>query len=334
MPITLTDLTQLLDRGVTGISVGLFISLLEYFRTTKNDKNNDSLNDFTRWLDNNRHSEIIEGQGVLLEILKSEGKDVDIIKCLVQQIISHMQSFEKQIEEIAHKVELIPSLVGKVDTIIDELSRKDTDSIKKGQVAICSKVLNIITNELVGAGIKVIQDSLASMASEGTIYVCWQLGTKSPNLMILDLIGSIDTNRISLILNEDNSVTLRVYDGVGKSFTKTSVPFPPSEYLVIFAAWNKNIFSLRINGSRQGEFIVDRPLEYLGPFCLFGMDIDCKLSAEEIRWAPPGQPVGLQLYKDGICHDSLLDQIFMWQRCLPEWQMDEFLSDPYLLYLK
>jgi len=325
---------KLLDHGASGIGVGLLVSLLGYFRSTKIEKKDASIDDFTRWLDHNRHKEIIEGQNNLLEILQGDGEAANIIKNNVQRLITHLQSFDHKIERIAQKVELLPTIENKVDLIIEEISKRETNSLKLGQVAICTKVLNIVTNELVGAGIKVVLESSTDMVKAGTILVCWQTGSKSPNMMLLDMIGNIDANRISIILNNNNSISLRVYDALGKHYVCTSEPLPSNQYFCIFTSWNNDAFSLRINGSRQGEFIVDTPFDYLGPFCLFGMDIDGKLSAEGIRWAPPGQPVGLQLYKDGICHDSLLDQILMYTRCLPEWQMDEFIKDPYLIYQK
>ncbi len=77
---------------------------------------------------------------------------------------------------------------------------------------------------------------------------------------------------------------------------------------------------------------MSKSFDYLGPVCLFGIDIEGELSADAVRWTPQGQEVGLNFVKDGIWHGSRFDTVIIWERVLAEPDIKTLAEDPWVMF--
>ena len=170
--------------------------------------------------------------------------------------------------------------------------------------------------------------------------IVWRLGDKSPRLMLADCVGGIHENRVSLILNENGSLTLRVYDGTGSAREITSPVHGSSEYLIALAIWRGRELCLWTNNKCDGAVCMDAPFQRLGPTVLFGIDIEGLLSAHASRWSPSAlkmgmsyflDSTGLNLQKDGIWHGSRYDAQLILTKPLSDKEVHEVTLDPWNL---
>ena len=237
---------------------------------------------------------------------------------------------KSSIREIVENTNMLPGMNSKLNFILDQLSKKDLPYIRSGQLAISAKVLDILTEGVVGSGIKTVLKKV-NVAHQGTAMVVWLLGTQSPNLMLLDFVGDVHNNRISLILNDDSSVRLRAYDSSGETVELKSNSYLSGDRLVIIATWEGKELSLWVNGKHQCSDTMTEDIDYLGPACLAGIDIEGKLSADSVRWTPEGQEIGLNFKKDGIWHGSRYDTMMIWERVLSESDICILAEDPWVM---
>lgn len=285
------------------------------------------------WLQKSSHQNLLKDQRDLIVALEREDDQAKLVRANIETVIHAVEDQATRLEEIVEQTKLLPGMDSKLSYLVDQFSKTDSPRLNKGQLAISARVLDILTKGIVGAGGKVMVQQEIS-AHQGTGMVVWLLGTQSPNLMLIDLVGDVHKNRISLILNDDASISLRVYDGGGHKIEVKSTSYPPGHHLVIIGTWKDQKIFLWINGEFQGSASMTEGFDYLGPTLLFGIDIEGKLSADAVRWTLPGEDAGINFKKNGIWHDSRFDAYMIWNRTLKIDEIESLSEDHLIMFRK
>ena len=325
------QIDNFLNSGSTGIFVNLVLNVANFVGERKSINESASVDDYLEWLQKSSHQNLLKDQRDFIVALGREDDQAKLVRANIETVIHAVEDQRTRLQEIVEQTKLLPDMDSKLDYLVDQFSKKDSPRLHKGQLAISARVLDILTKGIVGAGVKVMMEKEIS-AYQGTAMVVWLLGTQSPNMMLIDIVGDIHENRISLILNDDASIGLRVYDGSGHKIDVKSASYPPGHHLVIIGVWKDQKISLWINGELQGSASMTEGFDYLGPTCLLGIDIEGKLSADAVRWSLPGQDVGLNFRKDGIWHGSRYDTIIIFEEALKKNQIDKITEDPFALF--
>lgn len=326
-----TQITNILDSGSTGIFVNLVLNVADFVSDRNGIVESASVDDYVKWLQKPINQNLFDELRNLLDVSGREDEQAMLVRTSIEKVILHVEAQKNRLREIVEQTKLLPDMNSKLDYLVNQLSKKDSSGLHKGQLAISARVLDILTKGVVGSGVKVMMGREISFL-EGTAMVVWLLGSQSPHMMLLDLVGDIDRNRISLILNEDASIGLRVYDGVGHRIEVKSGNYPPAHHLVILGIWKDRNISLWVNGELQGSSSMTKSFEYLGPTVLFGIDIEGKLSADAVRWTPQGQEVGLNFKRNGIWHGSRFDTVMLWNRALGKSNIESLAKDPWAMF--
>lgn len=325
------QIANFLDSGSTGIFVNLVLNVANFVGERKSIEESASVDDYLEWLETRDKQGLVNGHRNLLDVLGREDKQGKLVRDCIETVIFLVEDQKNRLREIVEHTELLPDMNSKLDYLIEQLSKKDSPSLREGQLSISARVLDILTTGVVGSGVKIMMGQEIN-AREGTAMVVWLLGTQSPHMMLLDLVGDVNMNRLSVILNENASIGLRVYDGASHKTEVRSNSYPPGHRLVILGVWKDRNISLWINGELQGSVSMSKGFDYLGPACLFGIDIEGKLSADAVRWAPQGQEVGLNFKKNGIWHESRFDTVTIWNRVLEKSDIDTLAEDPWVMF--
>jgi|GEM_PF-2186412 len=214
-----------------------------------------------------------------------------------------------------------------------EASQKATEkAIPASHTPMHQAVLQSLAKGLRGNGVQSLTEYMDEKRSTaGTIVFAWRLGTQSPDMMLLDRVGGMQVNRISIILQADSSVRVRTYDSAGIEHNLYSRSFAPGNQLICFIRWQEGEIELFINGERFGKTRF-KMFEYLGPLVLFGIDIDGRLSADAVRWSVDEDQPGLCFRKDNIWHGSVWQQAILWDRALDDEDCEILLRDPLAMH--
>ncbi len=328
-----TQINNFLDSGSTGIFVNLVLNLEKFVGERKSINESASVDDYLEWLQKSSHQNLLKDQRNLIVALEREDDQAKLVRANIETVIHAVEDQATRLQEIVEQTKLLPGMDSKLNYLVDQFSKTDSPRLNKGQLAISARVLDILTKGIVGAGVKVMMEKEIS-THQGTAMLVWLLGTQSPNMMLIDFVGDVHKNRISLILNDDASIGLRVYDGGGHKIEVKSASYPPGHHLVIIVAWKDQKISLWINGEFQGSASMTEGFDYLGPTLLFGIDIEGKLSADAVRWALPGEDVGINFKKNGIWHDSRFDAFIIWERVFMIDEIERLSEDPYMMFRK
>lgn len=326
-----TQITNFLKSGSTGIFVTLVLNVADFVGERKSSRKPVGIDDYLEWLHRPNHQEFLDRQRNLLDALRRQDEGAQLVRSSMETIIRLVEHHSDKLQQIVEQTKLLPDMDSKLDYLVNQLSKEGAPGLQRGQLAISARVLDILSSGLVGAGVKVMMKKEVNV-HVGTVVVVWLLGTQSPHMMLLDLVGDIHQNRMSLILNSDASINLRVYDGDSHKVEVKSKSYPPGHQLVIFGIWQDRKISLWINGENQGSASMTKGFDYFGPVCLFGIDIEGTLSADAVRWTPPGQEVGLNFKKNGIWHGSRYDTVIMFDEALNKQQIDTLTQDPWGLF--
>ena len=211
--------------------------------------------------------------------------------------------------------------------------QRDAQLLPETHLPTAKQVLECLSQELQGAGVKQIIDTPPRrLADQGTLLLLWKLGTQSPRLMLADYVGEVHSNRLSIILNPESSLTLRAYQKDGSVVDITSDAYEPHEWLVALAVWERPQVSLWVNGQQFGPSGLPTGFDSLGPLLLFGLDIENKLSADIFRWAPAEEEPGLNFLKDDIWHGSCWQLGILWERALNDQEIAQLSVDPFAMF--
>jgi len=293
------QIANFLNFGSTGIFVNFALSIANFVGERKSTEGLSSVDDYLKWLHKSGNQNVLKEQHYLFVSLERKDDKAKLFRSFIEDLIRRVEDQKVRLPEIVEQTKLHSDMNAKHDYLVGQFSKNDSSRLRKGQLAISSRVLDMLSEGIVGSGVKVMMKEEIN-AQQGTAMVVWLLGTQSPNMMLYDLVGDVDRNRISLILNNDASISLRVYDRSGHKTEIKSASYPLGQRLVIIGVWKDQEISLWINGELQGSPATIEGFDYLGPTCLFGIDIEGKLSADAVRWTPPGQEVGLNFMKNGI----------------------------------
>ena len=325
-------MAKILGASATGTFVTTVLGLHAYWRERSKSKQEATIEDYREWLRRKENSELLGGQRELLTVIEAGNDNAKIAQDYLQRLFALVERHSFDVASICDHVQRLPSMDEKLDAMIEKLEGIDSPTVPKGQVAVSARVLDLLTSAVKGSGVRVTMEHKGDMSKVGTLFFVWLLGTESPHLMLADYVGGIHDNRISLILNPDTSLTLRVYDGAGNKQELVSSPNAKAEYLIAFAVWKERSVSLWVNNKEYGPVDMDTEFAYLGPPLFFGMDIEGTLSADGVRWAPDGEQPGLNFQKDGIWHGSRYDASAIWGRVLDEKEIRQQTEDPYAMW--
>jgi len=330
------DWTNILNEGCTGVFVTLVIGLEAFLRDRRTSKARATIQEYVEWLRRDEHRELLQAQQALVDKLKEGGEQSEVLQAHLERILQTVLGVGDDLSEILRKVERIGDVDRKLDSLIAQLP-----SATPNQVIIDARVLEALTSGLKGSGIRVaLKSPTPSIHEQGTLMISWKLGTESPRLMLADYVGGIHENRLSFILNQDASLSLRAYDGNGKFEEMKSRSHASSEYLIGFAVWQGRDLDLWTNDRRDGTVRMSAPFQCLGPTVLFGIDIEGVLSAQACRMSNSAMKMGmsyfldhygLNLLKDGIWHGSRYDSQCIWSRPLDANAIHELTLDPFVL---
>lgn len=328
-----TQITNFLGSGSTGVFVNLVLNVADFVGDRNSIVKSASLDDYLKWLKKPVNQNLFDEQRNLLDAAGRKDEQAMLVRASIEKVILQVEAQKNKLKEIVEQTKLLPDMNSKLDYLVNQLDKNDSSGLHKGQLAISAKVLDILTKGVVGSGVKVMMERGGLNIHEGTAMFAWLLGSQSPHMMLLDIVGDIDRNRISLILNEDASIGLRAYDGDGHKTEVKSGNYPPGHYLVIHGVWKDRNISLWVNGEFQGSSSMTNSFDYLGPACFFGIDIEGKLSADAVRWTPQDQQeVGLNFRRNGIWHGSRFDTAILWNRVLEKSEIETLAKDPFAMF--
>ncbi len=330
-----TQIINFLGPESSGIFVTLVFNVADFIAEKKGAGKPAGVEDYLKWLREQDHQKLPVGLNSIVDAVDGKDEQAQLIRSSIETLIRHVERHTDTLQEILEQTKSIPEMNSKMDYIVDQLSKKTSPSLRKGQLAISARVLDTLSEGIIGSGVKIMLKKGVDVVDEGSAMVVWLLGTKSPNMVLFDLVGDILQNRISLILNDDVSISLRAYDDNGQKVEVQSRSYPPTHYLVILATWQGQRISLWINGEKQGSKLMSKGFDYLGPVFLLCIDIEGKLSADGVRWTPPdADVVGLNFSKDGIWHGSRYDASMLWNRALNEAEIGTLAEDPWGMFVR
>ena len=227
----------------------------------------------------------------------------------------------------AAKVKALHHLEENIDRL-DEAAQL----LPQKNLLVAKQVLKWLSQGRHGAGFSQIIDTPSQrLTDQGTLLLLWKLGNLSPKLMLADYVGDILSNRLSIILNPDSSLTVRACQRDGTVVEITSNSYPPHESLVALAVWKRPELSLWVNGQQFGPSPLLAGFDGLGPLLLFGLDVEDQLSADVMQWAPPEEEPGITFLKDGIGHGSRWQFGALWGRALDDPQIAHLSVDPFAM---
>jgi len=313
--------------------VDLVLNVSSFISQNKSSVGDLTVEDYMEWARKRYAQGFDSQQPSLLNVLEGEAGQASVVKACINDVMIAVQDQSDRLGEIISHTTLLPDIDSKLDYLIEELSRKESSLLREGQLAVSARVLSALNEGIIGSGARIMMQKRID-PREGSAMVVWLLGTQSPHMMLLDLVGDIRTNRLSVILNENASIGIRAYDSAGKDIKLVSDRYSTGQRLVIIAAWKDCRLALWINGDLQASATMSRRFDYLGPVCLAGLDIDGVLSADAVRWSPEGEDMGLNFKKDGIWHGSRYDTLIIWNRILEEQEIKALAEDPWVMFRK
>ncbi len=146
--------------------------------------------------------------------------------------------------------------------------------------------------------------------NEGTVSFVWRTGVQAVDLMLLDLPGGIWSDRVSVSLTNSARLRLRVFDRNGDRFEDETSSFGVEMTLFCAVRWLDSEISLWVNGKEEATIQLPSALSTLPPRGLLGIDLDGKLSAENMRrgYIVDNRP-GLNLERHGVWEGNQLSHI-------------------------
>src|SRR6185369_6658614 len=160
--------------------------------------------------------------------------------------------------------------------------------------------------------------------SPGTITLRWRMGRKSDDIMLVDLVGGVFQNRISVLVRKNKSIQLRVFDGLGQKMQITSKPYDSSQVLHIAVTWDSQCVSLWIQGTRIGRRQLFKTFNSNWLSLLIGIDIEGELSAQKVNRGYTIEGItGLNLEKSRKLKGSRLTDIALFSKVLTQERIEK-----------
>ncbi len=309
------------------------LTLIDFVQTRKTNDKNDDAESYTQWLINNQTALVIDQLDDLKYKLRNLTDNPEL-KDFINKMLSHMGENHNLLNEIENETSKIETIDDKLDFLIESLNKKESSVMKKGQVSVCVEVLNILSGGLKGAGFKTIMNHPVN-PDNGSLMFVWLTGSQSPEMMLVDYVGSIKSNRISVVLNKNTSISVKCYDSNSDEYVLTSPVLPIQSQLIVFVIWKQNNIQFWINDNLIGNINMNSGFDFIGPLFLIGIDIEGKLRADSLRWDPKNKVdsnSGYNLMRNGIWHGSNFETMLVLSQILNKSQIKKFVEDPFLLF--
>lgn len=213
-----------------------------------------------------------------------------------------------------HKGATASATINQMSTQMDQLYNyllgMEYSQKEKHRIEISSRLLEIASRNLVGVGMRSDIPSEFTHATPGTTIFRWRVSDSSPEMMLLELVGGVLENRISIILHSNNSLSLRVFDPIGRKIEIKSMPFLPRTFLIVGVTWSDTEIAFWIHGKLIGKRRLQSPFSDPWVMLLAGIDIEGNLSADTTNqgYEIDGL-IGLNLGKDNISHGAQMSHI-------------------------
>lgn len=317
------ELLAFLNQGSTGVFVSLVVAMQSFLRERGRANSKATIDEYLEWLRRQRQSELVDGQQELLQRVSAGNEEAALGRDLLSRLLAQVAAIKNPLDAI---LERVSGNNAKLDLIIEKLSVAHAP-LSEGQLAVSAQVLEALAAGVEGAGYRAILKHKGNNPGEGSLGLVWQIGTKSPHMMLVDYVGGITDNRLSLILNPDASICLRSFDGDGNEYVISSRSFENTQSVTPIATWKGRNVSLWVNGQQIGSETMRCAFRHLGPVLFQGIDIDGHLSADRV--AMVDDPPGLAFEKDGVAHGSLLVMVNLWQIAHGSELIQEFWQNPY-----
>jgi hypothetical protein len=189
------------------------------------------------------------------------------------------------------------------------------------QIATATLLLDIAARSLTESSTVhgVISPKIALSPASGTFAFRWRVGPKAPYMLLVDFVGGVLENRLSVLTNEDNSLKLRVFDSEGNEFVSNSKSYEAGTLLHVFVTWVNRVVKFWVEGELVHTIKMKRPFNFKWAKPLVGIDITGELGAD---YAGQGYyidgVVGLNLGRGGISEGLRISDFAIWDRELPK----------------
>jgi hypothetical protein len=253
---------SLSDTGSTGVFVNLALDVASYVAENETSSEDLNVDGYLEWVRKQCERDPSSSLRNLLTALEGEAGQASEVKACIERVMLAVKDQRDQLGAIVRHTKSLPNMDSKLDYLVEQLSIKDS-LLHEGQLAVSARVLDILTTGVVGSGAKIMMRNKIN-AYEGTAMVVWLLGTQSPHMMLLDLVGDVIANRLSVILNADASISLRAYDAAGNKRELKSDSYLPEQRLVVMAVWKNHSLSLWVNGKLEASGSMSKGFGYLG----------------------------------------------------------------------
>ncbi|MFW6103282.1 MAG: hypothetical protein ACOC7M_03170 [Chloroflexota bacterium] len=274
-----------LNAGSTGIFVSVVLAMESFCRERRNSRKKATVDDYLEWLRREDQKELLSAQQQFMQVLAAHDETSQLLHEYLQILMSRVDGMCSSLTHIDEKVSALPKIEQKIDVIAEALTSGDEEPrVGKGQIAVSARVFEALAAGGKGAGVRVMMRHEGNNPQEGTLALRWVLGERSPEIMLADYVGDTAANRLSLILQNDASVSLRTFDANGTRYIITSRSYSEAEAITPVATWKGREIALWVNGKCCGRESMVSSFHYLGPVLLYGMDIDGVLSADRAQW--------------------------------------------------
>lgn len=131
------QIANFLDSGSTGVFVNLVPNVANFVGERKSIEESASLDDYLEWLETQGKQGLVNGHSNLLDILRREDKQGKLVRDCIETVIFSVEDKKNMLREIVEQTELLPDMNSKLDYLIDQLSKKDSQSLREGQLVPC-----------------------------------------------------------------------------------------------------------------------------------------------------------------------------------------------------
>lgn len=279
--------------------------LIAYMLDMFDEHSNADVSGFLKWITEEVSDSFSEE---LKRIIKHLADNPTAAENILKYLRKHLKadSLHEQITLINNKLGQLASTLN-----IADISQKENH-----RLAVSARLLEIVSRNLEGVGVRVPNlNSAFKNPSEGTIGFRWRIGDKSPNMILVDFVGGVLENRISVILNSSGSLSLKVYDSLGSDLMATSKPYTSGSVLQVIVTWKNRKISFWVKGQLIARQKLRKIFNVPWALLLNGIDIEGKLSADtgQLGYMIDGE-LGLNLGKNGISAGARLNDVAVWDR--------------------
>jgi hypothetical protein len=142
---------------------------------------------------------------------------------------------------------------------------------------------------------------------------------QNASLKIIDLIGGISKNRISIVYDNSNMIRLMAIDSKGNITSTTWVPKISNMMEQVCFTWDQNVVSLWWQGIKTNELILPDSIGGRWVAITSGVDIDSEYSASYIiKGARGGGGTGIGLCASDKSLQLVISDIAIWSRVLSD----------------